>query len=165
MPHRTEYAPACDQPGADPDLWFREDQESTSIAKRLCGACDLQPACLKWAMSLPDEDQWGIYGGIDAAGRRALRANDPNAWPVHAARLEDYLGTRADRFGSDRYTPYEYREMERPPVDWAATSLDSNVESLMERYGDRYDLVTEPGYALTAEGATVYPLNDVEIAA
>jgi hypothetical protein len=163
MPHRTDYAPACDQPGADPDLWYREDAESMSIARRLCGNCDLRDACLGYAMTFPDEDQWGVWGGETAAGRRALRAADPERWPVQVATLETFLGSRADRFGEDRYTPYEYRPMERPPVDWAAVDaeeLDDRVINLLDRYQD----VTELGDGGSRCGGNVFGVSN-EVAA
>lgn len=165
MPDRTQYAPACDQPGADPDLWYREDAESMSIAKRLCGGCELEAACLSYAMTFPDEDQWGIWGGETAAGRRALRAADPGRYPVVVTRLEEFLGTRGERWG-DRYAPTgnhaAYGDCAgpvRPLVDWAALDreeLDDRVIDLMQRYEND----TELGYGLTDESGSVHHVNN-----
>lgn len=159
MQHRTEYAPACDQPGADPDTWYREDAESVSIAKRLCGGCELQASCLEYAMTFPDEDQWGVWGGLDAAGRRALRASSPDRYPVEVSTLDKFLGTRGERFGNH----WENREgwsLREKPIDWAQVDrdeLDDRVVSLMERYQNE----TELGYALTDQSGIVLPVNEV----
>lgn len=180
----------------DPEIWFadwgttpgapsRPRSAATKAAKKICNRCEVREGCLEVAMSYPDEDQWGVWGGIDAAGRVALRASDPGRWPVSSPNLADFLGTREDRFGAERFTPGartdapwgECDGMERPPVDWAADALESNVRSLMERYetepeepeilrGElRYPTEIETGYALTGAGGTVYHVNDIKSAA
>jgi hypothetical protein len=115
-------------------------------------------------MTFPDEDQWGIWGGIDAAGRRALRASDPDRYPVQAMRIELYSASREERYGRNDPAWGEKAagdHFERPPVDWAADAFESNVRNLMDRYATE----TETGYGLTDTGETVYLVNDIEFAA
>src|SRR4051794_16909844 len=104
MPHRTKYAPRCDE-SADPDLWHRADVQSKRAAKRACDRCELKDACLELGMAPPDEDMWGTWGGVDAAGRRAMRAADPERWPVRALDPAEFLGSRVDRYGAERFVP------------------------------------------------------------
>ena len=148
----------------DPDLWHSPAADDAAIAKSICNRCEVRESCLEVAMTFPDEDQWGVWGGIDAAGRRALRASDPDRYPVRAQRIELYSATREERYGRNVPAWGEKREgdhYERPPVDWAADALEANVLSLM----DRYENETETGYGLTGTGETVYLVNDIEFAA
>lgn len=155
MPHSTATAPACR--GADPDLFHptiggKLGARATATAKAICGLCDLQDDCLKFSMRFPDDEQWGVWGGLDAAGRRALRAADPDAWPVEASSLNGYLPGRAEVYG--RGTGKNVHEN----VDWAAVDLDDRVVDLMSRYETETDL----GYGLTDNSGIV---NDIEVAA
>jgi len=57
----------------DPEVWFPEagweGQIVTAQAKKLCGRCDLQAACLQWAI---DNDEAGIWGGTTERQRQRL---------------------------------------------------------------------------------------------
>jgi WhiB family redox-sensing transcriptional regulator len=154
MPHSTATAPACR--GADPSLFHSDlpggaNARAIAQAKNICGLCDLQADCLRFAMRFPDDEQWGVWGGLDAASRRALRAADPEAWPVEASSLNAYLPARVEVYG--RGGGKNVHEN----VDWATVDLDDRVVDLMDRYQD----VTEVGYALTDESGIVIDVNEV----
>lgn len=43
-------------------------------AVALCTGCPVRVECLEWALSArPDVDAFGVFGGLTAPGRRALR--------------------------------------------------------------------------------------------
>src|SRR5262249_47187086 len=46
---------------ADPDLFFSEDDDGITRAKRLCSLCPAQAACLDLALASGIE--WGVWGG------------------------------------------------------------------------------------------------------
>lgn len=78
-PHRTRTPPSrrggarCAAPDVDPDWWHprRGDWAAAKLAKTLCGLCQLQPACLRYAMQ--HRLQHGIYGGLTGRERQKLR--------------------------------------------------------------------------------------------
>ena len=43
-------------------------------AERVCRACEVREACLTWALDVHVED--GVFGGLDAAERRAVLKTD-----------------------------------------------------------------------------------------
>jgi len=51
----------------------RPTADQTELAKGLCGGCPLKEVCLETALEQPGCDQHGIYGGLTAAERRALK--------------------------------------------------------------------------------------------
>jgi WhiB family redox-sensing transcriptional regulator len=53
------------------DLWFPEKGESPAAAKLLCGRCDARAECLEFA--LDTNEDYGIWGGLSTAERKALR--------------------------------------------------------------------------------------------
>ncbi len=59
------------------DVWFPEGGENPRAAKRICGWCEVQAECL--AFALKTNEQHGIWGGLSARERRALRASQRRA--------------------------------------------------------------------------------------
>lgn len=60
----------------DPDLWYppRGDQETTAaVAKRICGECPVATECLQYALTIPLEDDWGIWSGTTRDERKAMQ--------------------------------------------------------------------------------------------
>jgi hypothetical protein len=67
------YAPACMV--TDPDLWFEsqdEDYFQPRVAKKFCGECPVRQQCLEYALTV--NEQYGVWGGLTAKERQALRA-------------------------------------------------------------------------------------------
>jgi hypothetical protein len=60
----------------NPELWFADPGKSEDIAeaKRLCRTCPVIDACLQYA--LDHRDRWGVWGGLSAEDRAALKPND-----------------------------------------------------------------------------------------
>lgn len=68
---------ACRAPGANPDAWFPDDDDTAAIeaAKAACRACPVRLLCLARALAL-GEVRHGVWGGLDRWERRAVnRAN------------------------------------------------------------------------------------------
>ena len=55
---------------ADPEEWFPEKGQPGDRAKRICGMCPAQTACLEWA--LETRQRHGIWGGLSANERRTI---------------------------------------------------------------------------------------------
>lgn len=55
----------------DPDLWFPEKGTTGVEARELCGRCDVQAACLAWA--LEHDERWGVWGGATERQRALMR--------------------------------------------------------------------------------------------
>jgi WhiB family redox-sensing transcriptional regulator len=55
----------------DGDMWFPEKGASSAAAKLLCGRCEVRAECLEFALDTNEE--FGIWGGLSTAERRALR--------------------------------------------------------------------------------------------
>lgn len=80
-----------------PDVFFPEDWGSGEIyrhenyfdavrtAKTYCGRCPIRELCLEYAMSA--NEQYGVWGGMSAAERRAMR---------RASRYREALSTKKD---------------------------------------------------------------------
>jgi len=61
----------------DPELWFAEDTVNPNIidvefARGLCRACPERVKCLVWALRYED---FGMWGGLTALERMALKSN------------------------------------------------------------------------------------------
>lgn len=70
------YAPLTPEEGdlalcaqADPEEWFPGKGGSVRMAKRICGACDVQARCLSAALGAPEEVD-GVWGGTSVRQRR-----------------------------------------------------------------------------------------------
>ncbi|MGP3952640.1 WhiB family transcriptional regulator [Streptomyces sp. 7N604] len=55
----------------DPELFFDGEPDAITAAKKVCGACPVRAACLQ--MALDNGECFGIFGGLTASERRALR--------------------------------------------------------------------------------------------
>jgi WhiB family redox-sensing transcriptional regulator len=55
--------------GHDPELWFPLGDGAQ--AKAVCAACPVRADCLRFALDAGLDD--GIFGGLDAGDRRALK--------------------------------------------------------------------------------------------
>ena len=85
----------------DPELFFPAPSEPADAAVALCRTCDVQGACLAWALEVGDCH--GVWGATTPRERRAMlvawhsdefaqaarneRASEPQAPEVHAARV------------------------------------------------------------------------------
>lgn len=58
--------------GMDPELWFPLGDGAQ--ARAVCAGCPVADQCLAWAVAIGADD--GIFGGLDADDRRALRLAD-----------------------------------------------------------------------------------------
>jgi Transcription factor WhiB len=54
----------------NPDLFFDDTRQSIEAAKKKCGTCPLQAACLNFALDARQVD--GVWGGHDENERRAI---------------------------------------------------------------------------------------------
>lgn len=54
----------------DPEAFFPAKGGSSAAAKRVCGSCDIQAACLAWALATGERH--GIWGGLSDTERRRL---------------------------------------------------------------------------------------------
>lgn len=58
----------------DPEIFFGEAGRWEADAKRICGRCPVRDQCLQDAQARNEE--WGIWGGLTPAERRALPQGD-----------------------------------------------------------------------------------------
>lgn len=60
--------------GTNPDMWFRDEHESTSYreARAICAACPVRTECLNWALETKTEH--GLFGGLTARQRKGVHA-------------------------------------------------------------------------------------------
>lgn len=54
----------------DVDLFFREDELSVKLAKRICADCPVQSSCRTYAVSA---EEFGVWGGTTPAERNRIR--------------------------------------------------------------------------------------------
>lgn len=66
-PEPWENQAACTS--EDPEMFFREDRDSTDKAKTVCASCPVTSECLMKGMV----EGYGIFGGLTADDRRLLR--------------------------------------------------------------------------------------------
>lgn len=80
----------------DPDLWFanKGHNDVTAAAKRICGSCRYKAPCLLEALDRGEE--YGVFGGLTADERRALRAPRALDTTGRARRDAAILAARAD---------------------------------------------------------------------
>lgn len=55
----------------DPEIFYPEVGDSTAPAKKICGNCDEQLDCLKWAID--HNERFGVWGGFSPTQRTQLR--------------------------------------------------------------------------------------------
>lgn len=59
----------CAQTGAD--FFFPEPGSSVREAKRICGMCEMRPACLEYALA--NDERFGVWGGLSEKERLDIR--------------------------------------------------------------------------------------------
>lgn len=56
----------------DPELWFADTSRRTKArAASICASCPVRRPCLAWALVFDEE--YGVWGGLDAAERLPLQ--------------------------------------------------------------------------------------------
>lgn len=56
----------------DPELWFADSSRRVKArAASICASCPVRRQCLAWALVFDEE--YGVWGGLDAAERRRLK--------------------------------------------------------------------------------------------
>jgi len=65
----------CAETGAD--FFFPEPGSSVREAKRICGMCEMRPACLEYALS--NDERFGVWGGLSEKERLQLRRTSPTS--------------------------------------------------------------------------------------
>lgn len=56
----------------DPELWFADSNRRVKArAATICSSCPVRRQCLAWALAFDEE--YGIWGGLDASQLRSLR--------------------------------------------------------------------------------------------
>src|SRR5262245_4400631 len=73
----------------DPEVFFPAPSEPADAAVALCRTCDVQGACLAWALQVGDCH--GVWGATTPRERRAMLV----AW--HSDEVQDELAARAPR--------------------------------------------------------------------
>lgn len=59
----------CSQ--TDPEKFFPDTGEHSTDAKKTCRRCTVRAECLEYA--LRNDEEWGVWGGLTANERRALK--------------------------------------------------------------------------------------------
>ena len=57
----------------DPDIWYGVNDDKTAFyktAKKLCGLCPVQDACLKYALAANETE--GVWGGLTPEERKKM---------------------------------------------------------------------------------------------
>lgn len=55
----------------DPEAFFPEKNYNSAPARAVCRDCPVRDLCLQWA--LDNDERWGVWGGMSAKQRRALK--------------------------------------------------------------------------------------------
>ena len=58
--------------GEDPEIFFPSHGDPATEARQVCLDCPVRPECLEYAITA---DEWGIWGGLDRAQRRAIASH------------------------------------------------------------------------------------------
>ena len=80
----------------DGEMFFPEKGGSTKEAKQVCGACEVRPECLEYA--LDHAEPFGIWGGLSERERRRLKRTRPAPRPVRAKANTRPSNARPSRF-------------------------------------------------------------------
>ncbi|WP_323098116.1 WhiB family transcriptional regulator [Intrasporangium sp. YIM S08009] len=71
----------CNQ--TDPELWFADTSRRVKArAALICGSCPVRRQCLAWALVFDEE--YGVWGGLDATGRLPLQRRLSTGEPLPA---------------------------------------------------------------------------------
>lgn len=85
---------------ADPELFFPVEDEPTAEAVRICGACQVRPECLEWALARAEP--WGIWGGLSTAQRESVLLGRRIAALHRWRERNDWHAVTFERFGRCR---------------------------------------------------------------
>lgn len=92
----TDWWSLANCQGMPSDLFFppagREGAVPTAQAKQVCAGCQVRSECL--AHALEHHEVHGLWGGLTATERRALRR--PRRRPAHGTRPRYQAGCRCD---------------------------------------------------------------------
>lgn len=82
--------------GGDVELFFREDELSIKLAKRVCADCPLQSTCRDYAVAA---EEFGVWGGTTPAERDRLRGRKfiPRELRIASQKAERMLAAGATR--------------------------------------------------------------------
>jgi WhiB family transcriptional regulator, redox-sensing transcriptional regulator len=116
----------------DPDLFFSENADDVKAAKQICGTCPVAEQCREHALDTGPE--FGIWGGLTPADRRAARAAIPAAGPGLPGPAAGYLNLpqglsgrqAAERLGVSPRTIHRYHATLRPPE--AEPEIEKDLE-------------------------------------
>jgi WhiB family redox-sensing transcriptional regulator len=56
--------------GLDPQTFYPETDDEADVAKDVCAVCDVQSACLEYALARREKD--GVWGGCTESERRRI---------------------------------------------------------------------------------------------
>ena len=56
--------------GLDPEIFYPETDEESERAKKVCGSCSVQEACLEHALAHREKE--GVWGGATERERRRI---------------------------------------------------------------------------------------------
>jgi WhiB family redox-sensing transcriptional regulator len=68
---RTEPARNCANPAVDAEMFFSASDRQQNLARRICGSCPVQTACLTWALNHGEPE--GVWGGVLMSSPREVR--------------------------------------------------------------------------------------------
>lgn len=54
----------------DPDVFYPDNGESATEAKRICARCPVNAPCLEWALA--NNERFGVWGGASERERRRM---------------------------------------------------------------------------------------------
>lgn len=87
VPNRPDWQAFGACRGMDPDIFYPQRGEAYTTALNVCRRCRVREECLEYAL----EETWqvGIWGGMSAKQRQALRRSQPMPGQKPRLRTED----------------------------------------------------------------------------
>ena len=76
----------------EPEIFFPDSTLGPSVAKAICAGCPVRPACLDWALAVPEEH--GVFGGLDERERKVILRKRGVIKPRTGGRQPSPCGTR-----------------------------------------------------------------------
>ena len=83
----------------DPDIFFSDDEDDASFARRMCSGCAVRKACLTEHL----REEYGIFGGFGAEARKRLVAAAKPGSRLPAFDGDTLAGTRRKHGTSSGY--------------------------------------------------------------
>lgn len=68
---KKDWQPCAACHDAPPDLFFFDNEESNTIAKKICSTCPVRKQCLEYALAIRPSD--GVWGGLTADERHKVQ--------------------------------------------------------------------------------------------